>query len=528
MRGRENEGVRRRERRSGERKEEFSVFVLNIPRLLDKYGLFGIFQRAGQVYDTYIPVQQNRKGTRKYGFVRFRREEDVRRCIQLFHGAIVRGNKIIVTKANPKRNLQEKTQRHQGNQNKQVRQSARKWWIWRPKDRNATQSGKGDTFKDERETLELSIIGETNEANEEWLCRSLIGRVEEPRELASLSSAIQCDFDPYVKIGALSSFQYLITFPSEARMKEALDQKETLFQWFSDVKRWGVEDRCEARRVWLDIMGVPPQGWMWENFKKIAEIWGSLVCLGKQSTATDSFEVMKVCIATKILSKIQGELVLLLGSCGYRIIVSEAEIVSQAGNFTMRNAIPKEDDHVPGFEDLEDIEESEDENFHSNHQDQGRVEEDDLPNSNSKIRQGQGSHSSNDSKQDNTSPTKTKTVSFSIGNSEEICRARQQLMTLAAQECNEGSSPTSLPPPGFEFESPTSAQLEKNQPNCEVAQEVSNSTEVTSDSLRKLAHESLAVGELLGVKVIGDYKAALSRITKPLKKNKGWQRSHWR
>jgi len=51
-----------------------------------------------------------------------------------------------------------------------------------------------------------------------------------------------------------------------------------------------------------------------------------------------------------------------------------------------------------------------------------------------------------------------------------------------------------------------------------------NSTEITSESLKQLAYESLQIGELLGVKVNGDYEAAVSRITKPLKKNRGQKR----
>jgi len=234
---------------------------------------------------------------------------------------------------------------------------------------------------------------------------------------------------------------------------------------------------------------------------------------------------MKVCIATKFLHKIKGEVVLLLGSCGYRIIISKAETVCQACYSSISNTTPKTDDHVPGFEDLEAIEESESENSHSNnHGKVGEVEAE-LSISNSKARKGQESHRSNESKQANSSTTKTKTVSFIAGNSEEFCRDRKHLMTLAAQEGNEGSCPTSLPPPGFDFESPIPAQVENNLSNSEEVQEVNNSTEVTTDSLKQLAHESLQVGELLGVKIIGDYKAALSRITKPLKKNKGKIRS---
>ena len=526
MRERVRERVRERSRvgkedwvrRGRNRKDEFAVYVLNLPRLLDRYGMFGIFQKAGQVLDTYIPLKQRKDG-RKYGFVRFRNEEDVRRCIKLFHGALIRGNEIIVSRAKPKRKLQQIFQGHQQQAHFIPRQRPRQKWVWRPKERKPIHNGEEVMFKDEVGRIEMAVTGETNEENEDWLSRSLVGRVEEPRDLASLSSALQCDFDPDVKIGALSSFQYLVTFPSETRMKEAFEQKEMLFQWFSDVKIWGVEDRCEARRVWLNIVGVPPQGWLWENFKKIAEVWGKLVCLGKQTKATDSFEVMRACIVTKLLQRISGEVVLLVGSCGYRIMISEAETICQTCHSSTNIGAPYEDDHVPGFEDLEDMEESENENICSSNQKQIGEDEAEVSFSNSKTRKGQESFRSNERKQANSSTTKTKTVSFTAGNSMEMCRDRQKLKALVARECNEGSSSVSLPPPGFEFESPNLIQHESNQTNSGVVPEVNNSSETTTDSLKQLAHESLQVGELLGVKVIGDYKAALSRITKPLKKN---------
>jgi len=46
------------------------------------------------------------------------------------------------------------------------------------------------------------------------------------------------------------------------------------------------------------------------------------------------------------------------------------------------------------------------------------------------------------------------------------------------------------------------------------------SSDSTSKSLVRLAHDSFQIGELLRVRVTGDLEAAVSRITKPLKKNK--------
>ena len=84
-------------------------------------------------------------------------------------------------------------------------------------------------FSDEGQTTCFSITGEVNKDNEVWLRRSLVGTVEEPRDLASLYSALTCDFDPCIRLSALSSFQFLLTFPSEERVEEVLAQKDALF-----------------------------------------------------------------------------------------------------------------------------------------------------------------------------------------------------------------------------------------------------------------------------------------------------------
>ena len=335
-------------------------------------------------------------------------------------------------------------------------------------------------------------------------------------------------------------------------MVDALNQKDVLSQWFSDVKRWGVEDCCDSRKVWLNIVGVPPQGWMWENFKKIAELWGRFVCLGKSTTATNSFEAMKVCIATTIMQKISSEVILSLGSCGYRITISEVELVTQASSLCNKNGILKEVDIVPRFEDIADIDEEEDDNIITGDQVQLGEEEEELANSNSnsKVGEGQETLRSNVSRSGTPSRTRTKTVSFSvIGDSEEVCKDRKQFKNLAAQEFSQGSPTVSQPPPGFGFESPNSLSVDNVQQSIGmtssrgiveqdqqeegllnfkkgVLQEPTstNSTEITSESLKQLAYESLQIEELLGVKVIGDYEAAVSRITKPLKKNRGKKR----
>ena len=178
-----------------------------------------------------------------------------------------------------------------------------------------TQGGVLVRFNHESQPYKMRLEGQRNEEFEEWLERSLVCTSKEPRDLATLSSAICDGFGQCSKICALSSFKFVLSFPTMEAMEEALSHQEELQQWFVDVKKWGVEDCCDTRKVYLDIIGVPPHGWKWENFKQIAELWGQFICLGKSSSITESFEVMRVLIARECLRRIESEILLTVGSC---------------------------------------------------------------------------------------------------------------------------------------------------------------------------------------------------------------------
>jgi len=64
-------------------KQDFSVFITNIPEKLDKFGLKGIFKRAGTVRDAYIPQGKEDRFGRNYGFVRFQTRQEARRNVKM-------------------------------------------------------------------------------------------------------------------------------------------------------------------------------------------------------------------------------------------------------------------------------------------------------------------------------------------------------------------------------------------------------------------------------------------------------------
>ena len=81
------------------RKNEVSVYVSNLPTKLDKFGLKGIFHKAGRVMDSYIPVGRKEGSRLRYGFVIFGNRHEAARSIQLFNNKIIRGCKISVSMA---------------------------------------------------------------------------------------------------------------------------------------------------------------------------------------------------------------------------------------------------------------------------------------------------------------------------------------------------------------------------------------------------------------------------------------------
>jgi len=521
-----------RVRFSGVRKTEISVFVYNLPRSLDQFGVAGIFQKAGTISDVYLPHHQRFKSQGRYGFVRFHKLEDARRCIKLFNGGRVRGQRISVSMANPKKQSQSYSRSRSIAQYREVQVTK----DWR------RMGGAGFRSKDKRggeeQSIHATITGQVNDEFEVWLARSLVCTTEDPRDLATLASAVMEGYGPGIKVSALSCCKFLLIFPTVECMTEALEHQEELEQWFIDIKRWGIEDCCETRRVWLDVIGVPPHGWMWENFKQIAELWGSLICLGKSSSNTDSFEVMRILIATKSMQRIEAVVLLEVGYGGYKILVKEAETISQMSSNVHQNSTGLgAEDHVsnndiPGFEDIDD-------NLsHQSIEEEGMKTH--LVQKTSNGVKDKEPPSSNESRPHVSSRSRTKTVSFSQnGYSEELMKLDQHLRDVGnTKGYEESQEEENLPPPGFEAELGRISQGHKvdctNQKSQHkqhnpaqgssykkaLLQSNSVDTGSTSESLIKLAHEALHIGELLGVRVTGNVEAAVSRITSPLKKSR--------
>ncbi|KAJ8429921.1 hypothetical protein Cgig2_021756 [Carnegiea gigantea] len=85
------------------------------------------------------------------------------------------------------------------------------------------------------------------------------------------------------KITALSKFKFIRTIASSQSTKEALKQSQVLSQWFIDIRESDKYESYDTRIVWIEILGVPPVGWHKDNFIQIAELWGRIMSVDKDT-----------------------------------------------------------------------------------------------------------------------------------------------------------------------------------------------------------------------------------------------------
>ena len=79
--------------------KEFSIFVRNLPDNFDQFGLRGIFQKVGRVWDAYIPSRNKWNSQSRFGFVRFHTIKEAQDSIHRINGARIRGSKVYVATA---------------------------------------------------------------------------------------------------------------------------------------------------------------------------------------------------------------------------------------------------------------------------------------------------------------------------------------------------------------------------------------------------------------------------------------------
>ncbi|KAK8603276.1 hypothetical protein V6N13_085467 [Hibiscus sabdariffa] len=112
---------------------------------------------------------------------------------------------------------------------------------------------------------------------------------------------------------------------NDAESRRNLLESRVLLQWFETIQEWSSYIKLDRRHVWLAIGGVPIQAWPKHTFKNIAEVWGSLVYIDKDTSAPTSFEQGCILIETDVINRIEDVVELVVNERLYLVRVQEIE-----------------------------------------------------------------------------------------------------------------------------------------------------------------------------------------------------------
>ena len=211
----------------------------------------------------------------------------------MLNNTIIRRKRIQVSMAKYAKTGRQEGSRTYGKSTKLNESQGKR--VWRRKEQNSAdivRINQGNTIK------AFKIMGDKSLEAVKWLERSIVGESTHPIEVNTLTNALVSKAGMQIQIRELSCFKFIVTFPSVMLMEESLRNHVELEEWFTCITKWNLSVQNETRKVWLEVFGAPPHGWLEVNFRKIAEIWGSLISLDQEITTSHSYESMKILVAT--------------------------------------------------------------------------------------------------------------------------------------------------------------------------------------------------------------------------------------
>ncbi|KAK7256785.1 hypothetical protein RIF29_30266 [Crotalaria pallida] len=129
-----------------------------------------------------------------------------------------------------------------------------------------------------------------------------------------------------VAIRSMGSLKFLVTFRNGELMEEAII---LMFRSMNDgvisANKWSTSDLCDRRRVWVEILGIPPHVWCKENIINIVSSLGSFQIFDQNIDDGSSLESVKVLIHTKYMLFIEERMILRVENEDFEIFVREID-----------------------------------------------------------------------------------------------------------------------------------------------------------------------------------------------------------
>lgn len=140
--------------------------------------------------------------------------------------------------------------------------------------------------------------------------------------LKILKESFSKEFEEVVQFRALEGRSVLITFQNH-EVRDTLIKGPWMERWFEKVKPWQGEPASLERFAWLSCMGIPLNSWNAKTFKRIGEVWGSLVLIEEETLKNFSFAKGKILIATEESLRIERWIQMEVHGVRYEVLVKE-------------------------------------------------------------------------------------------------------------------------------------------------------------------------------------------------------------
>ncbi|KAI3735644.1 hypothetical protein L6452_15152 [Arctium lappa] len=179
----------------------------------------------------------------------------------------------------------------------------------------------GNNGVEETRTIEV----DTDEVTKDILKRSLIGEAKNFDHLDNFAEICKDIGLSTAQIKHIGGKEVLLVLDNEAAVDAIVkNSKHEIRQWLWNLRKWDEFYSPEGRITWVQIIEVPVHCWNNSTFRRITEIWGTV--LGTKNCSIvegQSLVVGKVLLQTIDVTPIEESLIVKCGEKSFQVRITE-------------------------------------------------------------------------------------------------------------------------------------------------------------------------------------------------------------
>ncbi|KAL7257798.1 hypothetical protein ACSBR1_003997 [Camellia fascicularis] len=309
----------------------FTVFVDNIPSVMDAKALYKLFTKFGIVKDAYIPFKRRKVTNSRFGFVRCDSRISTSVAIQKSNGLFVDDMMLVVKMATYDRNNRSEQSKRKSQDTKRSMDTTNiKGSAAYVGHRSFAKVLKGDTsVLDGNSNITIKV----NEESNGWLYDSAIVRFNTGFTTHSTMKALKEIGLEQVEVRKGGGRDIILSFKSTNELQLNIGKIREWFKgWSQFVMVWKPNLHLQQERcVWLSCYGIPLHLWNRNTLNSIGKVWGTILSLDGDIYHPKSFSHTRIRVATACMELINKTIFLECKGISYSILVCEDHLADSGG-----------------------------------------------------------------------------------------------------------------------------------------------------------------------------------------------------